>query len=133
MNGTFTAVIPGPFDAAEQRVRQALADAGFGIITEIDVQKTLLEKLGVNFKRYKILGACKPDIAHAALSVDESVGLLLPCNVVLSEFGNTIAVTALRPSELLRIMPKSPATEIATAADAILERAFVALGSAHSE
>lgn len=73
------------FDAAVEKLPQALGTEGFGILTTIDVQATLKAKIGVDFRRYRIFGACNPKLAHEALSRDASVGVLLPCNVVLYE------------------------------------------------
>ena len=73
-----------PYTEAVTRIRQALAEQGFGILTEIDVQSTLKEKLGVKMEPYVILGACNPGLAHQALEIDRSIGVLLPCNVVVS-------------------------------------------------
>jgi len=73
-----------PYDEAVTRTRDALAEQGFGILTEIDVQATLRDKRDVAMEPYLILGACNPDLAHRALEVDRSIGVLLPCNVVVS-------------------------------------------------
>jgi uncharacterized protein (DUF302 family) len=86
---------------AEAIVRKALADQGFGVITEIDVAATLEQKLGVKRSPLKILGACNPGFAHRALEVDASVSLLLPCNVVLEAHGTGTRVRAVDPRRLL--------------------------------
>lgn len=83
--GALRRVIDQSFDDAERRVRETLATQGFGVLTEIDVTATLKKKLDVDFRRYKILGACNPGFAHRALSHRLQIGTLLPCNVVVYE------------------------------------------------
>jgi uncharacterized protein (DUF302 family) len=104
--------LPGvDFEDALERVSEALSDAGFGILTEIDVKATLKEKLDEEFKSYRILGACNPGLAHRALTADDNIGLLLPCNVVVSETSEGSEVAFLSPVSMLsvagndRIMP----------------------------
>lgn len=76
------------FDEAVARTTEALKQEGFGIITEIDVARTFKDKLGIDFRKYRILGACNPALAHQALSVEDKVGTMLPCNVVVQESGD---------------------------------------------
>jgi len=73
------------FEQTEERLRQTLTEEGFGVITEIDVKNIFNKKLNIDFKKYKILGVCEPHTAFKALSIDEQIGLLLPCNVVIWE------------------------------------------------
>lgn len=75
------------FDEAVRRLTDALKERGFGIITEIDVKETLRKKLGVEFRNYKILGACNPKLAYEALQIEDKVGTMLPCNVVVQDAG----------------------------------------------
>lgn len=92
----------GGFDQAVERVTEALKAQGFGIITTIDVTETFKAKLGVDFMRYRILGACNPGFAHKALSEDPTVGLLLPCNVVVYEkVAGEVVVGAVDPIQTL--------------------------------
>jgi uncharacterized protein (DUF302 family) len=87
------------YDAALAKLPDALRSEGFGVLTEIDVRDTLRAKLGVEFRRYKILGACNPPLAHRALQADLEVGVMLPCNVIVYEEGDHAIVTAVDPMQ----------------------------------
>ena len=87
-----------PYTEAVARTRQALAEQGFGVLTEIDVQATLRDKRGLEMEPYVILGACNPDLAHRALEVDRSIGVLLPCNVVVRSIEDGSRVQILDPA-----------------------------------
>lgn len=89
------------FADAVARVRAALREQGFGVLTEIDVQQTLRDKLGESMEDYLILGACNPPLAHQALGVDRQIGLLLPCNVVVRAEGDHTLVAALNPQVMV--------------------------------
>lgn len=91
-----------PIDQAEAAVRTALADQGFGVLTEIDVAATIKNKLGIDRSPMKILGACNPSLAHRALEADPSVALLMPCNVVLEEVEGGTHIAAADPFDLLQ-------------------------------
>jgi uncharacterized protein (DUF302 family) len=94
----FTKIVRMPFDDAIGRAADALKNEGFGILTEIDVQQTLKKKLNVDFRRYRILGACNPHFAYQALQAENKIGTMLPCNVVVQETtGGDIEVSAIDP------------------------------------
>jgi uncharacterized protein (DUF302 family) len=94
----FSATVPVSFDDAVARTTAALKAEGFGIITEIDVQKTLREKIGQEFRRYRILGACNPKLAYEALQLEDKIGTMLPCNVVVQELaGGNVEIAAIDP------------------------------------
>lgn len=88
----------GTFDEAIQKVTEELKEEGFGVLTEIDVKETLKKKLDVDFKKYRILGACNPNFAHKALSVEDKIGAMLPCNVIVEEHEDgKVEVSAVDP------------------------------------
>jgi len=87
------------YDAALAKLPDALRSEGFGVLTEIDVRETLRAKLGVDFRRYKIFGACNPSLAHRALEIDLAVGVMLPCNVIVYEEDDHAVVTAVDPMQ----------------------------------
>lgn len=117
-----SATVALPFAEADAAVRRVLADAGFGVLTEIDVTATLRAKLGVEGPQLTILGACNPQLAHRALQEDPSVALLLPCNVVLRDEGDgRTSVTVADPRELL---PSEALGDLADDAAARLQAAL---------
>ena len=123
------AVLGLPYEQAVQRVTEALKVEGFGVLTEIDVRDTLKQKIGADFRRYVILGACNPALAHRALSADLDVGLLLPCNVVVYEEGERSAVVAVDPVTMLGALAGNPGVaDVAREARAKLERVIASLG-----
>ena len=116
------------YEEALARVREALQEQGFGVLTEIDVKGTLKSKLQVDFRRYVILGACNPSLAHRALMTEIEVGLLLPCNVVVyeTEDGKTV-VSALNPEVALGIVENEALGETAKEAATLLRQAIDSL------
>ena len=104
------------YDEALIRVPEALKTEGFGVLTEIDVQSTLKQKLGVDFRRYKILGACNPTFAHEALQTELGIGVMLPCNVVVYEGDDQRAVVmAIDPTQTMAGVGNPALTKLATA------------------
>jgi uncharacterized protein (DUF302 family) len=98
MNYFFNKTVPYSFDEAIEKVTGALKEEGFGVLTEIDVQDTLKKKIDVDFKKYKILGACNPHFAYRALQKEDKIGLMLPCNVVVEESdGGQVEVSVIDP------------------------------------
>lgn len=94
----FNKIIDTSFEEAINKVTEALKTQGFGILTEIDVAATLKQKLDINFKKYKILGACNPSFAYKALSVEDKIGTMLPCNVIVQELNEgKVEVAAIDP------------------------------------
>jgi uncharacterized protein (DUF302 family) len=120
-----------PYDQAVQATREALKAQGFGVLTEIDVKETLREKLGVEFRRYVILGACNPPLAHRALQAETDIGLLLPCNVIVYEKDGGSVVSAMDPQMALGIVENPTLAPVAEEAAAKLRSAIDALRRTH--
>jgi uncharacterized protein (DUF302 family) len=94
----FSKTLETSFDEAVSRATEALKREGFGVLTAIDVQEALRRKLGVDFRRYRILGACNPGMAYQALQAEDKIGTMLPCNVIVQETGTgTVEVSAVDP------------------------------------
>jgi uncharacterized protein (DUF302 family) len=94
----FNKTVNGTFEEVIKKVTKEFKEEGFGILTEIDVKETLKKKLDVNFKKYRILGACNPPYAHKALQAEDKIGTMLPCNVIVQEIeAGVIEVAAVNP------------------------------------
>ena len=111
-----------PYPEAVGKVKEALADQGFGVLTEIDVRATLREKLGVEMEDYLILGACNPQLAHQALDLERSIGVLLPCNVVVSAEESGSKVQILDPQTMASVTGRTELQPIADEASRRLGR-----------
>ncbi len=115
------------FDAALQRVMDALKAEGFGVITEIDVKDTLKKKLDLDFHPYRILGACNPALAHRALTTAPDVGLMLPCNVTVVQGDDGVEVAIIDPKMMMSVLPNEGLRVIADEARERLDRVIKAL------
>lgn len=127
MKYTFGTVLTGSMEDVEKQVTAALADEGFGVLTRIDVQATLKTKIDVDREPYVILGACNPSLAHRMIEVDEEIGALLPCNVVLRQEGESVAVRFMDPGVIVAVIDAEGADVIAAEARERLNRAAAAL------
>jgi uncharacterized protein (DUF302 family) len=112
-----------PYEEALERVTAALKDEGFGVLTEIDVKSTLRAKLNADFRKYVILGACNPNLAHRALQEELDVGLLLPCNVIVYQEDGGSVVSFLNPTQMMSVADNPDLETIASEARERLERA----------
>ncbi|WP_339841904.1 DUF302 domain-containing protein [uncultured Maribacter sp.] len=118
----FNKTVNGTFEEVIEKVTEALKKEGFGILTEIDIQKTLKKKLDVDFKKYKILGACNPPFAYKALEAEDKIGTMLPCNVIVQEIeSGIIEVAAVNPMASMQAVNNEALNKIASEITAMLE------------
>jgi uncharacterized protein (DUF302 family) len=125
-----TVATEAPFAETVQRVRDALRQQGFGVLTEIDVQATLREKLGAEMEEYLILGACSPPLADRALATDRSIGLLLPCNVVVRSGAGETIIEAMNPQVMADVTGQASIQPVADEAAARLRAALTTVSAA---
>ena len=124
----FSAVLDTPFEDAISRVKNALKEEGFGVLTEIDVKETLKKKLDKEFRNYVILGACNPPFAYRSLNADLDVGLLLPCNVIVYETDDGKAyIAAINPISALEVIQNQELRKIAEEVSEKLKRVIARL------
>jgi uncharacterized protein (DUF302 family) len=124
----FSKMLSVSFDAAVAEVTQRLKDEGFGIITEVDVTKTLKNKIGVEFRPYRILGACNPSLAYEALKLEDKVGTMLPCNVVVQELSDgRVEVAAIDPVASMQAIDNPRLKEAAAQVSEKLKRVIARL------
>ena len=128
MSYYFSKTLSAPFEEAVRRVTDALKREGFGIITEIDVKETLKKKLDVDFRNYRILGACNPALAHEALQFEDKVGTMLPCNIVVQETAqDRTEVAAIDPVASMQAIDNPRLKEAAAKVQAKLRKVVEAL------
>ncbi len=129
----FSTTLALPFVEAMARTKAALKEEGFGVLSEIDVQATLKEKIDVDFERYVILGACNPQLAYRGLQAEHELGLLLPCNVIVHDHDGGTMVSIVDPAAMLGVADNPALREIADEARTRLQRVAASLLAAETE
>lgn len=127
MNYGFSKKVSLTYEQAIEKVTDELKKEGFGVLTTIDVKDTLKKKLNVDFTRYIILGACNPPFAYQALRVEEQIGLLLPCNVIVYEKDDTVVVAAFDPMLMMKVLENPNMEPIAEEVERRLRRVIDAV------
>ena len=115
------------FDKAIEKISDELKKEGFGILTRIDVNEKIKEKLGVKFKKYVILGACNPKYAYKAILAEENIGLLIPCNIIVYEQNDKIIVSVIKPKTMMQLIENDVIKEIANIIELKLKHVFDSL------
>ena len=127
INYGFTKELNIPYGKVVELVRDSLKKEGFGILTEIDVQGKMKEKLGINMNKYIILGACNPSNAYKAILAEENIGLMLPCNVIVYEKGGKTVLSFIRPTVAMQMVDNLELQKVAQAVEEQLKKAFDAI------
>ncbi len=120
----FTKGVDKPFEETIKLVTEELKKEGFGILTKIDVKDKFKEKLGIDFKKYVILGACNPPSAHKAILAEENIGLMLPCNVIIYESGDKTMISIIKPTVAMSMIDNEELKRIAEDIEKKHERIF---------
>ena len=114
MSYYFSKTVSGEFAAVVEKTIEALKIEGFGVLTDIDVKSTMKQKIGVDFRPYRILGACNPSLAHKALTAEDKIGTMLPCNVIVQDLGRgQIEVAAINPQAAMDKVGNRQLTDVA--------------------
>ena len=124
INYGFTKDLNMPYGTAIDRVKDALKKEGFGVLTEIDIQSKMKEKLGVDMNKYIILGACNPPNAYKAILTEENIGLMLPCNVIVYEKGSKTVLSVIRPTAAMQMVDNQELQKVAVEVELQLKKAF---------
>jgi uncharacterized protein (DUF302 family) len=128
MSYHFSKTLDTTFEDAIEKTTEALKEEGFGVLTEIDIKATLKKKLDVDFKKYQILGACNPPLAHKALTAEDHIGLMLPCNVIVQEHENgEVEVSAVDPVASMQAIENNDLGEIAQQVRDLLKKVITNL------
>ena len=127
INYGFTKEMDIPYGTVIERVRDALKNEGFGILTEIDVKEKMKEKLGIDMNKYIILGACNPPNAYKAILAEENIGLMLPCNVIVYEKGSKTVLSVIRPTVAMQMVDNVELQKVAEAVEGQLKKSFDAI------
>jgi uncharacterized protein (DUF302 family) len=120
----FTKELNKPYEAVVEEITAALKNEGFGILTEINIKEKLKEKLGVEFRKYIILGACSPANAYKSLQVEENIGLMLPCNVIVYEKDGKTVLSVIKPETAMQMIDNAELKKIAENVEDQLKQAF---------
>ncbi len=120
----FVKKITGDFESVEKKVKQELKIEGFGVLTKIDIQEKFKEKLGVEYHKYIILGACNPPSAFKALEVEENIGLMLPCNIIIYQQDDTVTIGIIKPSLAMGMINNPELSRIAQSIEQKLKSVF---------
>ena len=127
INYGFTKELDIPYVTVLKMVKDVLKKEEFGVLTEIDIQQKIKEKLGLDMKKYVILGACNPPNAYKAILVEENIGLMLPCNVIVYEKGSKTVLSFVRPTVAMQMVDNAELQKVAEAVEEKLKRAFDAV------
>jgi uncharacterized protein (DUF302 family) len=127
INYGFTKELDIPYETVIEQVREALKKEGFGVLTEIDVKEKMKEKLGLDMRKYIILGACNPPNAYKAILAEENIGLMLPCNVIVYEKGSKTVLSFVRPTVAMQMVDNAELKKIAETVEGQLKKAFDAI------
>ncbi len=120
----FVKKVNTPFQKVVKTVAEELKKEGFGILTKIDIQEKFREKLGIDFRKYAILGACHPPSAHKAILAEENIGLMLPCNVIVYEKDDKTVVSIIKPTMMMQMIDNEQLGQIAETVEAKLKVVF---------
>ena len=123
----FTKELDIPYETVIKLVKEALKKEGFGVLTEIDVKEKMNEKLGLDMKKYIILGACNPPNAYKAILAEENIGLMLPCNVIIYEKGSKTVLSVIRPTVAMQMVDNVELQKVAEVVEGQLKKAFDAI------